>query len=385
MSANLFLHLPPGALGSPDLAALHVGWYGDADHHGEALLGELLAQTSTDASLVVLLSAADVHLSEVEMTRQQARHLKKILPFLLEESLLDNPDELLFVAGRSKNGRYPVAAVRADALQALAAFFHERKLRVERICVDADLLATQAPCLLPLAQDEWLLLMPERKAWVTDAAALELYFTQAQQAREHFTEFDTDSVWPQMLAALTTGQVIDLQQRQWQHQGSKKVQTNGLWPRWKSTLVAAAVLLGCIWLGAGVQAWRYAHAEQEWQARSAQLFAELFPQDRATAKLRAQFKGHLSRLEKGQSGAGFLGLMRAAGPVLAAQKKLGVNPQRIQYDQRNGELLLDIDAGSYESLQTLRSQLLAAHLQAEISVAKAQAKGVSARIKVEQG
>src|SRR3546814_4942270 len=88
---------------------------------------------------------------------------------------------------------------------------------------------------------------------------------------------------------------------------------------------------------------RYQTAATVWQEKSAQLFTQLFPQDRATAKLRAQFASHLARLTRGQAGADFLGLMQAAGPVLAQQKQQGVNPQRIQYDQRNGELLLDIE------------------------------------------
>lgn len=383
MPASLFLHLPPGALGRPDLAGLHVNWRREDGASGASLLGELLAATPTDTGLTLLLSAADVHLAEVEMTRQQARHLKKVLPFLLEESLLDSPDELLFVAGRGQGGRYPVAAVKQAALETLALFFRDAGWRLEGMAVDADLLASHSPCLAP-AGEEWLLLHGQQ-ALVLDAASLELFFTQEGVAREQFTEFDRDSVWQPLLAAIGRGQFLDLLQRSWQLQGASQQQASGRWSHWRPTLLVAAVLVLLIWLGAGVQTWRYAAAERHWQAQSAQLFAQLFPQDRATAKLRAQFQSHLASLERGQGGGDFLSLMRVAGPVLAQQKQQGVNPERIQYDLRNGELLLDIDASSYQALQTLRSQLLAAHLKAEISVAKTQAKGVSARIKVEQG
>lgn len=384
MSASLFLHLPPGALMSEDFASISLSWCRADGDCGTAMLGELLAATEPGCALTVLLSAADVHLTQVEMTRQQTRHIKKVLPFLLEESLLDAPDELLFVTAGKAQGQQRVAALRQSALASLAGFFRERGGWLEHICVDADLLAAHAPCLLPVG-DEWLLLDRQQQALVVNAAGLNVFFEQETLARAEVTEFDQQSAWPPLLAAVASGQFIELLQRQWRPQAARQSQASGLWLRWQPSVMLAAALVLLICVGVGMQAWRYNAAEQHWQTQSAQLFAELFPQDRATAKLRAQFKSHLARLQQGQGGADFLSLMKVAGPVLAQQKLLGVNPERIQYDQRNGELLLDIDASSYDSLQTLRNQLLAAHLHAEISVAKTQAKGVSARIKVEQG
>lgn len=363
---------------------LVVDWQRADGDCGRAPLKDVLPEPAADTDLHLVLSVADVYLVEMELSRQQLRHVKQVLPFLLEETLLDNTDELLFATGNVQAGKLPVVAVAKDRLEALVTCLRDGGWRLASLTVDADLLAGRAPLLADLG-DEKLLLDSGRRAWVADAAGLALYFAGDSDRRAAFAEPDRATLWRWLLDGLAARGHVELLQREWRTTARTEGAAAGLLAFWKPALLLAAGVFGVIWLALAVQTWRYSAAEARWQQASAQLFQELFPEDRATARLKAQFQGHLSRLQRGSGGADFLTLMTRAGVPLAAGRKQGVEPQRITYDQRNGQLLLDLDVPGYPQLQTLRSQLVAAHLEAEVLVAKSRDKGVSARLKVEKG
>jgi general secretion pathway protein L len=399
LAASLFVHLPAGALRCDDFDHLAVHWrlHDKAfDTEGGKSNLEDLVSRFTDADFHLILSVADVLMTEVQLTRQQGRHLSRVMPFLLEERLLDDPADLMFVSGRGREGNYPVVALRQADLGTMVAWCQSKGMQLVQILVDADLLAAKAPCLWR-QHGEWLLLTADKQALVMDDDAVALFLRQGGAGddaeggsigvdHDNIIEIDDATAWQQLILASAQPH-IELMQNNWRVKRQGQVMPEaGLWAHWRPTLVASGIICCLIWFCAGVQYFRYQAASRHWDQQAASLFQELFPQDRATAKLRAQFRGHLLRLQQGAGSAGgFLPLMEAAGPVLAQEKPKGITPQRIQYDQLNGQLMLDIDASNYQILQELRDKLQAAHLQAAITVAKTQGKSVSARIRVEQG
>ncbi len=385
MTDHLYIHLPPNTLMSDQLESLTVHWY-DGQQQGQAALAELLASQPNGCAITLILSVADIHLSKMALTRQQARHLKRVLPFLLEEALLDPVETLRFASGRTADGDYSVAAVAAAPLQQLALFLRDAGGVVESILVDADLLASRAPARLAMDNDEWLLITGAESASVVDSAAYQLWQAANQDDDDAVELIEGDSIWPALIAGTEEKHRIELMQREWRLKSTRSgSESTGLWFSWRLTLVAAAVILVGVLVATGVQTWRYQTATEQLKQQTAQLYKQLFPQDRATAKVRAQFRNHLRHLGGKAGGSDFISLMRVAGPVLAKQKAQGTNPKRIQYNQRTGHLMLDIEAPDYEALRTLRDQLQAAHLTADISVAKARGDKVNARIKVGQG
>lgn len=382
LTASLMLYLPVGALHTAAPADLRVGWRRSGGDEGEQQLGTLLRTLAEGCEIALVLSAADVHLDRVTLTRKQAKHLHRVLPFVLEEALLDEVAAVSFAASAVDNGCYAVAAAKSTSLARLAEYFLAAGMRLDSIAVDADLLASASPCVAELG-DEVLLVREPACAIVVAVNDLALYLEE--NAADSLSRITSDTLLATLAEALEHKH-IELLQRQWQLKNrGRKTAVGGLWGHWRATLVAAAILLVLIWASLGVQYGYYRAAADSWQTRSASLFQRLFPQDRATAKLRAQFRSHLARLGRQGGSVDFLSLMQKAGPVLAAEKTLGVNPKRIQYDDRNQMLLLDIRATNYTLLQELRNKLQAAGLSADISVAKTRTDGVSARIKVGQG
>jgi general secretion pathway protein L len=146
----------------------------------------------------------------------------------------------------------------------------------------------------------------------------------------------------------------------------------------------AAVVVICVLLG--VQQWRYERAAEDARDQAARLYKELFPQDRATARLRAQFRQRLSSLGGGTAGgSGFLELVAATGDVLAQFRSQGVTTRRLQFNAREGNLLLELQAGGYDAVESVRKELSQKELSAEIATAREDGDGVTARLRVGTG
>ena len=72
-------------------------------------LDEALADCQ-GGNVSVVVSVSCARLTHVNLSRKQARHLQRVLPYLLEEQLLDNPDDLWFVSRKGAGDHYQVAA-----------------------------------------------------------------------------------------------------------------------------------------------------------------------------------------------------------------------------------------------------------------------------------
>lgn len=382
MAARCYLHLPPGALHAPDYASVTIQWWrvsvGAAQEstsdYGSTTLGEFVAQQSD--SFAIILSAADVHLSQVELTRQQARHLEQVLPFLLEEKVIDEPDALYCVSHKLKSGAYQLAAIQRKAINLLMAFFEEQGAEVEQLLVDGALLNSEAPCFWRQA-DGVLLVSTDTVAVVPndlmEAITEEADYTEltSEQARSYLTQ-------------AAKQKPLNLMRPQWRTQ-KQNIVFSAERRRWTLTLAVAAALLAIICVSYVLQFSRYNSEANYWQQQSASLFEQLFPNDKATVRLRSQFQGYLTRLTQTQDAdANFVSMMMRVGDVTAAQKGQGMVIERIQFEQQSGQIMLDVEASSYDALQALRDALQSKRLTAEISVAKTNNQKVTARLKVEQ-
>jgi len=148
-------------------------------------------------------------------------------------------------------------------------------------------------------------------------------------------------------------------------------------------LVAASVALVAMLLAG--QAYYYEGEAQRSRAQAASLYNELFPGDQATAILESQFRNRLARLGGGTSSVGFLSLMLPVGETLRGQSSNGLAARRIQYDERESALTLDVSAPDYESLEALRERIGQQGLQAEIANFRSQGDAVTARLRVVAG
>jgi len=378
---SALIYLAPGAFQEALADAPVLFQESRADNPRQGSLGEALEALSGRAVNLVVTSA-EALLTSVTLSRKQARHLQRVLPYLLEEQLLEAPEFLWFASGKAEHGRYPVAVINRPNLEALIHLCREHRVRPQSLKADADLLAAQTPVLITVA--EWGALILERdQALVADEAQRDAVLALHGDDELHFTRLeDAATLCDQLQSALAADHGVEIlqgafSQRQNQASGPSP------WQPWKPVMgLAAAVFfiaLAAVW----AQQWRYQKAADETFAQAAELYQSLFPGDRATSGLRRQFQARLARLG-GDGDAGGGTLFRVLPAVASTLSESEVEPKRLQFDQRDGSLLLDLGAKEYNQVEKLQGALNEKGVRATIANYRNGATGVTARVKVEQ-
>lgn len=381
MADSALIYLAPGAFQEALADARVLFQESRADSPRQGSLGEALEALSGRAVNLVVTSA-EALLTSVTLSRKQARHLQRVLPYLLEEQLLEAPEQLWFASGKAEHGRYPVAVINRPNLEALIHLCREHRVRPQSLKADADLLAAQTPVLITV--EGWDTLILERdQALVADEAQREAVLALHGDDELHFTRLeDPATLCDQLQAALAADHGVEVlqgafSQRQNQASGPSP------WQPWKPVMgLAAAVFfiaLAAVW----AQQWRYQKAADETFAQAAELYQSLFPGDRATSGLRRQFQARLARLGGDGDGGGGT-LFRVLPAVASTLSQSEVEPKRLQFDQRDGSLLLDLGAKEYNQVEKLQGALNEKGVRATIANYRNGATGVTARVKVEQ-
>lgn len=418
MADTALIYLAPGAFHqtlaeAPVLFQPHV----DASPRKMTLTEALRALAGGRVALIVTSTEALV--TQVELARKQARHLQRVLPYLLEEQMLDAPEALHFAVGKPVQGRYPVVALAKAPLGALLALCREHGVFPQTLRVDADLLADRAPlviavddpCVVILRRDQALAVAPSQVETllalhreqpgslgasvsvadgVVDGGSLDN--TEAPGALDGVSPRVTDEAirledaatlcaWLREALAQEGG--VEILQGPYA-QRKRAADGPSPWAPWIPVLRLAAVVFVVALAALWVQQWRYSRAADASFQQAAQLYQSLFPDDRATAGLRRQFRARLVRLSSTDSGVANGGLFSMLPAVASTLSGSDIKPRRLQFDSRDGSLLLDLDAKQYSDLEKLQAALRKKGVQATIANYRNGANGITARLKVEQ-
>lgn len=373
------IKLAPGAL-RVVAAEIPVMWWGD---QGEACHGTLSEALDVQAqgTPALVLSAADVLLTSVSLSKKQARHMQKILPYLLEERLAVEPESQWYAVGKAVAGVFPVIALQAQPLRHLHQWLTERGIEIAGIAVDAQLLAHKAPAIISDLQ-QVMLLQPGGEALSLPADQFESFATAMELNTEPYQRLtlsecnsELASHWPQRIELLHSELRIEKPRASRLHQ---------LPEVWRRTGIAAGVLLLLLWSMAWIQAWQYDRLEGRVSNQAVALYQSLFPGDRATARLSKQFRSRVAQFGGSGEGDAFVAMMAPVGAALAQQRDQGTQPKRLVYEQRDGVLVLDVEANSYEQLEKLKAVIEQGGLAVELANFRDQGERVAARIKVAQ-
>lgn len=380
MAEPTLIWLAAGSLSAMSADDIRVRWQ---DSAGEVVAGTLaeVAAHCGPQGIRLVLSVADVLVTDVVLNRKQARHLQRVLPWLLEDQLIDAPDRLWFASGKPVSGHYPVVACDRANLQHLQDLCAELGIWLRGVSVDVQLLATLAPALIPL-DHHWLVITENHQGlMIPDHDRQALLAVLGLEALPE-QQLSLSELFQVMVASVRSGRHLELLQ------GELRPSEQGSGPRlsdsWRRVIVLAVASIVLVGILMVAQTWRYsAAAEQHWQ-QAATLYNQLFPGDRAQALLETQFRNRLSQLG-GASQGGFMALMVPVGESLAGRHNNGMSAKRIQYDERDNALTVDIEAADYDSLEALRSKISDGGLNAEIANYRSQGETVTARLRVTSG
>jgi len=342
-----------------------------------------VGREASGCQLIVLVPGTDVLLTTAAVPSRQRQHIVSAVPYILEDQLADDVDEMHFALGpRDSDGQVPVAVVSRQRMHQWLE--HLREAGLEPDIMVPDVMA------LPLQPDGWTVLhdgntvivrqgpytgavidTPAASAWF-ELALGEYGDQRPGRITLYDCQFDSDTrllletgdiaveaqaqVEPplQFLARhFPDTSVINLIQGDY----SRREQLGRLFRPWR---VALALLIAVVVLQMAVSLSSYLGLRsdsQHLQAEIERVYRDTFPDAKKVVDARAQMQAKLAELGAAgvDGGQGFLPLMAQVGKSL--QKLDGIELRHAAY--QDGRLSLSLKIKSLQLLEQLKQLLLA--------------------------
>ncbi len=339
----------------------------------------------------------EVRLLQLAVSPEEKKHLQQALPFLLEEQLAEDIEQLHFAFCPLDKNTVGVALCRNTTMVAW-----------EELLADLPDLPQWLPeaLLLPWQAGEWCLVLAADAVLVRSGACEG--FTVEPELLPMLLSAAAEDAPPQVIVAYGSDQERDLalipeplQDRvQWRQgnlcsalmlardehplnlrQGpyAARLPLARWWQQWR----VAAVVLGVAVVLQLAATWAdyRALASQNLELRAAieSSYRQAVPEG-ALVDAERQLRRQLDGLRGASGGGGFIRLLEQAGGIIA--QRPGTSIVSINYNQRGGEMRLNIVANDFAAVEQLRAGLAGAGLAAVMESSSAQGDGVRARIRV---
>lgn len=382
-----------------------LAWYPPGASDGAQWLDQSVAQEGLRSVIsqrkltpVFAVPGEDLRLLSLQIAAEERRHLARSLPFMLEEELGEDIGGLHFASAPRDKLDYAVAVCSREKMES------HRAVLSQFPGVNQWL---PEPLLLPWKPGEWCLVIEEERAIVRvgesegfavelqmltmmlEAAQLEAGMPETIVIYGHDQGADTalvpvdlqDAVqWRQgdlyaaMLITEMPGQALNLRQGEW----AVRLPLERWWQQWRiaAMLFGAAVAVHML-----ATCTDYRQLEQENLAlRGAvqETYRQAFPRG-AVVDAEKQLRRQLDSMTGSSQSSGFVGLVARVGDVVTTADGSIVS---INYNEKAGEVRLNLLAADYEAVERIRSGFVASGLQAILENSSAQGEQVRARMRV---
>jgi general secretion pathway protein L len=376
----------------------------------ESLREAVSQQALNPLSTWLILPGSRVNTRELEYSDKEKKHLRNLLPFQLEDSVIGDVEDLHFALGEPANGKVVVAFADKTWLQAAFAELAALGLEVTRCWA--------APLTLPLArvatnnvQSDWTLGLYQNQVQLRYASTMGFSVSTLHASRAlqmlmaaqdigdglpnlHLraaNEADLSKLvemiptgQAQMIASQTladewaldySSSSIDLCQGDF----SQRLPIERWWKLWQSVVIFAGVCLA-VYLGTLLFEIHKLGGENLKIRQQIEATARsVIPQGRIVDPEK-QLNGLLRQVQPvGQSNS-VMSLLSVVLPQIAQEPNVSI--KGISYSGDSGELNISIQADSFSAFESLSQKLRAQGLNAETSSFNAQGNVQTARLKV---
>lgn len=403
MASKLIIRAIPQS-DSFEWAALSDSGSGESMRGTLSQLAATVREFTAQVQLVFLVPAVDALVRVFDFTEKERKHVMKTIPYMLEEDLLGEADDLHFVHGKAKQNQITVAAIDETCLQRWLSQFEAAGLKLD-ICVPEQ-------CFLPPGGHEWvfhysdgrfMVRFTERERFAFDADAIELAL---QIATNEWAELpaaidlristeedrlDAVQLLPSQLHHLVSVSVQNWPQLYSQYEAQATTwnflqgkfahiqQWSKYWHAWKTPVMVLVIAYLIQLVIAGGE---YLSLNKQNLAVRQQLdatFREIFPRGQIVDH-RRQVENELKRLKGGAGSGGFVALLQQVGGAVVSAK--GLQIQSMTYDAKSADLRLDVVVLDSPQVDVIIKGVQRAGLNAELQSSNAQGQEVRARLSI---
>lgn len=383
-----------------------LAWYPPGASDGPHWLDDEVEADTLRAALsqrrlrvVFAAPGADVRLLRLPVAPEEKKHLARSLPFMLEEQVAADVDDLHFAHQHIDGSDYSVGVAATGAMTGWEAQLAE---------FPGITTWVPEPLLLPWQPGEWCLVLEGQRAVMRSGAAggfsveRELLPVLLGGLPEEDATPDTVVIYGADQSADTELVPESLRDRvQWREGdfysamllGSEEVPLNllqgGFAPRlplgrwWRHWRAAAVLFIGAfvLQLGAAYADYRNLNA-QNLALRGAveESYRKANPRG-VINDAEKQLTRQLNALRGTGQSSGFTSLMHRVGAAVASMP--GTSIASINYSDKGDSMRMNIEAKDFEGVEQLRQKLSDAGLEAVMESSNAQDDGVRARLRVE--
>ncbi|PID41734.1 MAG: hypothetical protein CSB48_13255 [Proteobacteria bacterium] len=418
MSYKLFLLPAPSFVASDDVSDLNLqldeGEIFDwclYSHSGERLasgsqdsrneINRIIAQNDLkDIQVVGLVPAQAVLSTVVSIPAKQQKYLSQALPFVVEEQLAQDIEDVHIVTARSgKKDRIPVVIIEQGIMARLMSCFGSFGFPLQGIFPDAALLPeaisenreygnsvlidgdyASFKCVSHFIKVrkntlslylEHLFSDPEFSGRKENNRAVKLYVNSARQESEAITIASIEQVAETVSIEPCSLATIEFLAESFFHapflkfnlcQGQYRVQhdSNSLWKKWKSVVVVLVIWL-VLQVGLNIGKGIYHSREAtELKAQSLALYQSIFPDEKrvTTGNVSRFLKSKLLQSGKIGNNGGFLASLSLVGQEFSkANTKKDMELKSLNYNAQRGELSVELQVGSLQQLDALKTAI----------------------------
>lgn len=330
-----------------------------------------LAEKSQSREVVVLLPCDQVQLKTVILPTKFNRKLEQALPYMLEEEIACDVDDLYIAIAEptmvEDKHAIKVAMTDRDWFETWLTVFAEHDIEVFKLLPDA--------LLLPVAENGGVSVIELNNQWLCKQGAWRISAVEQSWLAEYLTalghpdveHYSPASQFPETVTLTAQTDAYDLplalfakqlpnikfNLRQGQYQLKKKSAL--WWGYWRNAAIAASIaLVGSI----AVKGFELHQLNSELEIAKTQVvtrYQTAFPGKTVRPHLiKNQIRGELAKLEGGSS-AGFLDLTNELVAVFNQVKEF--TPETLRYDQRRNELRIRARGKDFQTFGKVKSIL----------------------------
>lgn len=316
--------------------------------------------------ITALIPGTDVTLKQVTLPARAGRKALAAIPFMLEDELSSDIEDLFFALGERQGDSQSVAVVEKNKMETWLSWIRDADLQCHKMLPDILALPVQDESwsllqlgeLLLLRQGLWSGLQGET-SWFLPAVSH--YAKQQEEALviANYSDLPLPSlpnvqVVPQtlempmqILAQGAQSETFNLLQGDFK----PKKQGSGEWRKWRLAAILACIAL-CGSLIDRVIILTQLQAENARLTQSIeQEFKQAFPEVRRIVNIRSQMRQKMTALDQGGSGVSMLSMLsRLSGPLAQSQ----VKPQTMRYDSKRSELRIMAIADNFDALEQFK-------------------------------
>ncbi len=340
---------------------------------------------------MVLVPGADVLLLHATLPPGSAARLAQVLPYALEDRVLDDVETLHFVAGpRREDGQHAVAVVARERMQAWREKLLSAGVAADLMLPDTLAIPLEGDGVSALLEDGQCLVrrsaalgfacaVEELPQWLAEDEALQLFPVGGSSvpdmpAARHWRLHQPSTASDVLVRGLATDSGLNLLAGDFAARHRRAPQRR-LW-RMAALLLGVAILIGLVGQMTSVLRLRSANAQAETLVQ--QRYASLFPDSPPVPDPVARVRSELARLGGSSQDQALLALLSQAAPILASHDfRLDV----LGLEYRNKTLELSVRAPSLGNLDRLRERLATLPgVQVELTAATPGSDGVEGRL-----